>query len=140
MNGYKNGPKSGPVLLPARQLMLNTIRTFPELPARQFKMETIGISSKRPSRPSKKPYNRAEEMANHPNRSRRGNPAANPKPDEIKAAREAASLTQTEAAQLVYTSLRAWQQWEYGERRMHPAFWELFNLKKSACNVHSKVV
>lgn len=29
----------------------------------------------------------------------------------------------------VHTSRRAWQQWERGERRMHPAFWELFTIK-----------
>lgn len=74
-------------------------------------------------------------MANHPNRSKQIESAArNPKPDEIRAAREAAGLTQTEAAELVYTTCRVWQQWEAvedtpGHRRMHPAFWELFNLK-----------
>ncbi len=29
----------------------------------------------------------------------------------------------------VHTSRRAWQQWETGDRRMHPAFWELFAIK-----------
>jgi DNA (cytosine-5)-methyltransferase 1 len=38
-------------------------------------------------------------------------------------------LTQTRAAELVHGSLRGWQQWEAGDRRMHPAFWELFLLK-----------
>jgi putative transcriptional regulator len=69
-------------------------------------------------------------MANHPNRSKgRDNPASNPSPEEITAARLAANLTQTQAGALVYSALRTWQQWEAGERRMHPAFWELFNLK-----------
>lgn len=67
-------------------------------------------------------------MPNHPNRGR-SNPAANPKPAEIRAAREAAGLTQTEAGALLYVTLRGWQQWESGERSMHPAFWELFRLK-----------
>ena len=67
-------------------------------------------------------------MPNHPNRGRK-NPASNPSPKEIAAAREAAQLTQTEAGKLIYASLRAWQQWEAGERRMHPALWELFNIK-----------
>lgn len=29
----------------------------------------------------------------------------------------------------VFTSRRAWQQWERGERRMHLAFWELAHIK-----------
>ena len=65
---------------------------------------------------------------NHPNRGR-DNPARNPKPPEIRAAREAAGLTQTEAGALIFVSLRGWQQWEAGERPMHPAFWELFQRK-----------
>jgi putative transcriptional regulator len=69
-------------------------------------------------------------MANHPNRSKGGsNPASNPSPKEIIAVRQAANLTQTQAGALVYSALRTWQQWEAGERRMHPAIWELFNLK-----------
>lgn len=67
-------------------------------------------------------------MANHPNRSM-NNDARNPAPVEIVAARVAIGLTQTEAAALIYVSYRAWQQWESGERRMHPAFWELFRIK-----------
>lgn len=69
-------------------------------------------------------------MPNHPNRSKRSPSAArNPRPAEIRAAREAASLTQTQAGAVVYVSMRGWQQWEAGERPMHPAFWELFRLK-----------
>lgn len=62
-------------------------------------------------------------MTNHPNRGRRG-PASNPRPEEVRQARLAAELTQTQAAELVYSSLRAWQQWEAGDRRMHPAIWQ----------------
>jgi putative transcriptional regulator len=47
----------------------------------------------------------------------------------VRAAREAAELTQTEAAALIYCTLRGWQEWECGNRRMHPAFWELFQFK-----------
>lgn len=67
-------------------------------------------------------------MANHPNRSK-SQPSAsrNPTPEEIKSAR--GELTQSEAAVLLHTSLRAYQQWEAGDRAMHPAFWELFRLK-----------
>lgn len=67
-------------------------------------------------------------MANHPNRGPKG-PAANPVPAEIRAARESAGLTQTAAGALLHTTCRTWQQWEAGDRRMHPAFWELFRIK-----------
>lgn len=70
-------------------------------------------------------------MSNHPNRSRAGSPASNPAPEEVRAAREAAGLTQTAAAGLLHTTCRVWQQWEIGDRRMHPAFWELFRIKIS---------
>jgi DNA-binding transcriptional regulator YiaG len=53
----------------------------------------------------------------------------NPKPEDVKAARQAAGLTQTQAGALVHTTVRVWQQWEAGDRAMHPAFWELFLLK-----------
>lgn len=49
--------------------------------------------------------------------------------EEILATRKAAGLTQTEAGALVYSALRTWQQWESGERKMHPAMWELFRIK-----------
>lgn len=71
-------------------------------------------------------------MSNHPNRSA-GNPARNPSPAEVRAAREAAGLTQVQAADLVYASARNWQQWEQSEganvRRMHPGLLELFKVK-----------
>lgn len=58
-----------------------------------------------------------------------------PYPTEIKAAREAAFLTQTKAAALVCSKLRTWQDWEAGKARMHPGLWELFKLKTAAtCN------
>ncbi len=68
-------------------------------------------------------------MSSHPNRSRERGPGANPTPAEVRAAREAAGLSQTAAGALVYSSLRAWQAWELGERRMHPAIWELWRIK-----------
>lgn len=52
-----------------------------------------------------------------------------PTPQAIRSAREAAGLTQTAAGRLVHSSLRAWQQWEAGARRMHPGLWELFCIK-----------
>ncbi|MBE0467983.1 MAG: hypothetical protein IBX55_00445 [Methyloprofundus sp.] len=42
------------------------------------------------------------------------------------------TAAQDRCAELMYTSRRAWQQWERGERKMHPAFWELANTKIQA--------
>ncbi|EOV4287862.1 helix-turn-helix domain-containing protein [Escherichia coli] len=61
-----------------------------------------------------------------------------PAPDEIRAAREAAGLTQSAAAALVHANLRSWQKWEAGERAMHPAFWELFLIKTNRLHTQSK--
>ncbi|NMG64867.1 helix-turn-helix domain-containing protein [Azoarcus indigens] len=57
-----------------------------------------------------------------------------PSPGEVKAAREAAGLTQAQAAELVHATPRNWQQWEdatggTNARRMHPGLWELFSIK-----------
>lgn len=68
-------------------------------------------------------------MTNHPNRSRRPAPGANPLREQIRAAREKAGLTQADAALLVYTALRTWEDWEAGRARMHPGLWELFCIK-----------
>lgn len=63
--------------------------------------------------------------------------AESPDPAEIRAAREAAGLSQTAAADQVYSKLRTWQQWEAGDRRMHPGLWELFQLKIAALIAHT---
>jgi DNA-binding transcriptional regulator YiaG len=69
-------------------------------------------------------------VSNHPNRSTRiPHAARNPTPAEIRAARLAADLTQTQAGALVHTTCRVWQQWEAGDRKMHPAFWDLFSRR-----------
>jgi len=69
-------------------------------------------------------------MANHPNRSRRNaSGASTPTPAEIVAARETAGLTQTQAAEKIGGTLRSWQFYEAGERRMHPGLFELFLIK-----------
>ncbi|WP_323012353.1 XRE family transcriptional regulator [Castellaniella sp.] len=47
----------------------------------------------------------------------------------IRDARIVAGLTQTEAAQIVRVSLRAWQRWEAGDRSMPSGLFELFMLK-----------
>ena len=51
-------------------------------------------------------------------------------PESIKRVRLAAGLTQTQAAELVHVTLRSWQRYEAGEKRIHPAMWELFLIKK----------
>lgn len=61
-------------------------------------------------------------------------PLRNPSSREVRAARERAGLTQTQAGALVHTTCRTWQQWEAepgtkDHRAMHPAFWELFQNK-----------
>lgn len=57
-----------------------------------------------------------------------------PAPNQIKALREAARLSQSEAAELVHATRRTWQNWEAPEgsashRAMPPAAWELFEAK-----------
>jgi len=52
-----------------------------------------------------------------------------PSPAEIRAARLEKRLSQTGAGKLVHVACRTWQQWEAGDRKMHPAFWELFLIK-----------
>jgi putative transcriptional regulator len=54
---------------------------------------------------------------------------SHPSPVQIRAAREAARLTQTQAAASIYSTLRTWQDWEAGIARMHPGLWELFQIK-----------
>lgn len=78
-------------------------------------------------------------MTNHPNRSRAGSAARNPKPAEIVKAREKVqrqldlgiTAAQTYCAEQVHTTCRVWQQWETADRRMHPAFWELFCINSA---------
>lgn len=56
----------------------------------------------------------------------------NPTAATIKKKRKQAGLTQTEAATLVCSSLRTWQQWEAGDRRMHAGLWQLFLIKTAS--------
>lgn len=67
-------------------------------------------------------------MSSHPNRGPKG-PKSNPEPTQVKVARAAAGLTQTQAAAVVYSTIKAWQTWEDGTRRMPPGLWELFHIK-----------
>lgn len=50
-------------------------------------------------------------------------------PIKIKKLRRKLGLTQEQAAEVIHISKVTWQQWEAGKRKIHPAFWELFNLK-----------
>ena len=62
---------------------------------------------------------------------------ANPRPEDVLKLREALqkresigiTAAQDRCAEMLHTSRRAWQQWERGDRKMHPAFWELAQLK-----------
>lgn len=54
-----------------------------------------------------------------------------PAPADVRAARISAGMTQSTAAGLVHANLRAWQMWEAGDRRMHPAMWELWQIKSA---------
>ena len=49
-----------------------------------------------------------------------------PTPAQLKKLREKSGLTQSDAASLLYVSLRTWQNWEAGTHEMHPAHWEVF--------------
>jgi len=70
-------------------------------------------------------------VPNHPNRGPKG-PTSNQSAAEIRAAREAAGLSQSAAASLIHSTLRTWQDWEAGKARMHPGLWELFRIKSAS--------
>lgn len=71
---------------------------------------------------------RLQVVSNHPNR-KVGNTRV-PTPQEVRAARERAGLTQAEAAEKILGSVRAWEKWESLDgsenRRMHPGLFKLF--------------
>jgi DNA-binding XRE family transcriptional regulator len=46
-----------------------------------------------------------------------------PKPPDLLQFRERHGLTQKQAAEMAFSSLRSWVNWEHGCRRMHPAIW-----------------
>lgn len=60
-----------------------------------------------------------------------------PTPDQVKDVRESVqerlslgiTAAQDWCAEALHTSRRAFQQWESGDRRMHPAFFELLTIK-----------
>jgi len=62
---------------------------------------------------------------------------SNPQPAEVRELRESVqykrgigiTAAQHLCADMLHTSQRAWRQWETGDRKMHPAFWELAQAK-----------
>lgn len=52
-----------------------------------------------------------------------------PSPEKIRKLRASQELTQQEAADSVHVTLRAWQLWEAGQRKMPAATWELCVIK-----------
>ena len=59
------------------------------------------------------------------------NKPQSPTPAEILAIRQAAGLTQEQAAFRVYaTSYRTWQDWERGVRQMPVAIWKLWQAQE----------
>jgi putative transcriptional regulator len=52
-----------------------------------------------------------------------------PTTEQIKITRKTLGFTQKESAEMVYSSLRAWQLWEAGDRTMPAGIWELFVIK-----------
>ena len=58
-----------------------------------------------------------------------------PSPADVKSARAAVGLTQTQAAALIYKKLLAWQRYESGDRAMDRALYELFMLKTGQIDI-----
>lgn len=53
----------------------------------------------------------------------------NPTPDQIRAVRLAAGLSQPEAGELILASKRSWENWEQGRVKMHPGLFDYFLIK-----------
>ena len=58
-----------------------------------------------------------------------------PTPADVKSARAAVGLTQTQAAALIYKKLLAWQRYESGNRSMDVALYELFLIKTGQIDI-----
>ena len=67
------------------------------------------------------------------------NEKSNPQPAQVRELRESVqhkreigiTAAQHLCADMLHTSQRAWRQWETGDRKMHPAFWELAQIKSN---------
>jgi putative transcriptional regulator len=78
-------------------------------------------------------------MTNHPSRSKANPGPRSPTKDEVIAARERSGLTPGDAAKLIYSTTKSWERWEAGERPMHPAMFELFELKAAKIKTNGRV-
>ena len=63
-----------------------------------------------------------------------------PQPAQVKVTRKALGFTQKESAEMVHSSLRAWQLWEAGDRAMPSGIWELFVIKTGLHPLYSKQI
>jgi DNA-binding transcriptional regulator YiaG len=52
-----------------------------------------------------------------------------PTPEQIASLRYRHSLNQVQFGELLYVGVRSVQHWESGDRDMHPALWELAQIK-----------
>lgn len=69
-------------------------------------------------------------MTTHPRRSTWRSALPEPQPDEIRRCREAAGMTQAQAAATAgLAGWRQWSAWESGERRPPSQAWELWLLR-----------
>jgi len=65
------------------------------------------------------------------------NKKVGPQPAQVRELRESVqhkreigiTAAQHLCADMLHTSQRSWRQWETGDRKMHPAFWELAQIK-----------
>jgi len=55
-------------------------------------------------------------------------------------AREEAGHTQTEAAECILVSVRTWQDYEQGRRKMPPGLWEYYCLQTAFPNEMDKLI
>ena len=64
--------------------------------------------------------------------------SAAPTPEQIKAARKAAGLTQAEAGRVIGYTMRGWQNWEHGGAEMKQALYDLFLMRTKSARKSAK--
>lgn len=57
------------------------------------------------------------------------NQGETPSAEQIRSARLKADMTPEQAAAMIYMKRRTWFHYESGQTIMHPAFWELWQIK-----------
>lgn len=62
-----------------------------------------------------------------------------PTPEQVRALRDRAGLTQRAMARLVHTTERRWREWEAGTHRMMPGLFELAEIKVDARAARAEV-